>query len=544
MQLTTEVLVIGAGPVGLALAIELGTRGVHVIVAERNARGGAAPRAKTTNVRTRTHLRRWGIADNLAAASPLGIDYPAHVRFVTSLSGYPLALFTNQSNMSPERSPYYPEHGQWVPQYVLEAVMLERARALPTVEIRFDTTFVTATQEDETVVATLADGSGAERLVQASYMIGADGARSVVRDLIGAKMEGRYGLGRSYNIIFRAPGLAQAHNQGPANMYWQINAKGLSVISPMDRGEIWSFGPSGIKEDETLSNDEAVERIVSATGIRLPYEIISADKWVASELLADKYIQGRILLAGDACHLHPPFGGYGMNMGIGDGVDLGWKIAATLQGWGGPALVDSYALERRPMHKAVIDEAVINYQIVGAPPKLPEALEQDTPEGAALREKFGKELQESKAREFKTLGTVLGLCYSGSPIIEHEDGPQPEHSSQVYVPSARPGCLAPHAWLEDGRSLYDLFGQGFTLLASEQAREIDLANAGAEALELGVPLTVIRPKGVPISTLYEAELALIRPDQHVAWRGERWKPVLRRVTGLGASTTDRISVYK
>jgi 2-polyprenyl-6-methoxyphenol hydroxylase-like FAD-dependent oxidoreductase len=532
LNVDTEVLVVGGGPVGLALAIELGMRGVRVIVAERNERGGVAPRAKTTNVRTRTHLRRWGIADKLAQASPMGVDYPAHVKFVTSLAGYPLAEFTNQSNMSPEQSPLYPEHGQWVPQYVLERIMLEHARTLSDVDIRFGLGFVSATLDLDFVSAILADASGDPCTVTARYLVGADGARSTVRELIGAKMEGRYGLGRSYNIIVRAPGLSQAHTQGAANMYWQLGPSGLSVTGPMDRDDVWYFGPAGIGEHETLSDQEAVDRITKATGIALPYEIISADKWVASELLADRYSDGRILLAGDACHVHPPFGGYGLNMGIGDGVDLGWKIAATLQGWGGPALIDSYEIERRPLHKAVIDEAVINHQIVGAPPVLPEAIEHDTPEGAAIRDKLGRELQATKGREFHTLGTVLGLSYRTSPIVALEDWPWPEHDSEVYTPSARPGSLAPHAWLADGRSLYDLFGAGFTLLVLAGANDGDVANAERDAEANGVPLTVIRPDAAVLMELYGSRLTLIRPDQHVAWRGDRWQPVLPKVTGF------------
>jgi 2-polyprenyl-6-methoxyphenol hydroxylase-like FAD-dependent oxidoreductase len=531
----TDVLVIGAGPAGLALAIELGMRGVRVRVAERNTRAGAAPRAKTTNVRTRTHLRRWGIAERLAEASPMGLDHPNDVRFVTSLAGYPLAYFPNMANMSPERSPHYPEHGQWIPQYTLERVMFEHASTLPTVDMRFDTTFLTATQSGDEVEAALRNRDGEEEVVSARYRVGADGARSVVRDLIGAKLEGRYGLGRSYNIIFRAPGLAQAHTHGSANMFWLISPRGLALLGPMDRNDIWYFGPAGVKEGETLTDEEAIERIKRATGIDLPYEIISADQWVASALLADRYSQGRIYLAGDACHLHPPFGGYGMNMGIGDAVDLGWKIAATLQGWGGAHLVDSYEAERRPVHKAVIEEAVANYAIVGGPPAWPAELEDDSAAGAVARERVGHMIQTTKGREFYTIGTVLGLGYETSPIIEAESGPPPDHDSQAYRPSARPGRLAPHAWLEDGRSLYDLFGEGFALVVAPDAEPAEVARAEREARELGIPLTVVRPAGAPVRQLYEAALTLVRPDQHVAWRGERWRPVLEHVSGLTES---------
>lgn len=515
----TDVLVVGAGPAGLATAIELGMRGVRVLVVERNARVGVAPRAKTTNVRTRTHLRRWGIADRLAQEAPFGVDYPNNMVFVTRLAGHELARFANAFNASPQRSDLYPEHGQWVPQYRLEQVLLEKARSLPCVELRFDTAFVTAMQDEDGVTSTLRNADG-EFDMRTRYLVGADGSRSTVRDLIGARMEGRYGLTRAYNIIFRAPGMAAAHRHGPAAIYWQINSDGFSAVGPMDREDTWFFAPAGVPEGKTLSDAEAAELIRRYTGIDLPFEILSADQWVASELLADRYADRRILLAGDACHLHPPAGGYGMNMGIGDGVDLGWKIAAELQGWGGPALVASYAAERRPVHRAVIDEAVANFAIYVSPP--PAEIEDETPEGDAVRAKLGAGIRASKGREFNTLGTVLGVGYEGSPLVADEGGAPPPHDSERYTPSARPGYLAPHAWLGDGRSLYDLFGPGFTLLAAADAAQEDIDRALAQAGELGVPITLVRPGDVPVAARYGAKLALIRPDQMVAWRGDAW----------------------
>lgn len=532
MTIEADVLVVGAGPAGLATAIELGMRGVRVLVAERNPRVGAAPRAKTTNVRTRTHLRRWGIAGRLAEEAPFGVDYPNNMVFVTRLAGPELARFANAFNASPERSDLYPEHGQWVPQYTLEKVLLEKARALPAITLRFDTTFVTAGQDEDGVTATLR-ADGAELAVRARYLVGADGSRSTVRDLIGATMEGRHGLSRAYNIIFRAPGMADAHAHGPAAIYWQIGKDGFSAVGPMDKGDTWFFAPGGMPEGKTLSDAEAAAMIRDRTGIDLPFEILSADQWVASELLADRYADRRILLAGDACHLHPPAGGYGMNMGIGDGVDLGWKIAAILQGWGGPALLDSYPAERRAVHKAVIDEAMANFAIYVAPP--PPAIEDETAEGGAVRAGLGDAIRASKAREFHTLGTVLGLGYEGSPIVAREAGDPPPHDSQVYTPTARPGYLAPHAWLDDGRSLYDLFGPGFTLLAAGDAGRDEIERAVAQAEALGVPLAVVQPRDVAVEALYAARLALIRPDQMVAWRGDRWDAAaLPRAIGAAA----------
>ena len=536
------VLIVGAGPAGLAAAIELGSRGVPCLLIERNPRAGYAPRAKTTNVRTRTHLRRWGIADRLAAAAPFGVDYPAHVHFVTRLGGPALYRFDDALFCKPVRDERYPEHSQWVPQYKLEAVLLEHARSLPSVKLVFGREFAALEQNEDGVRVTVRDtASGDEEVVEASYVIGADGARSGVRDAIGATMVGTYGLSRNYNTIFAAPGLAEAHRHGPGIMFIQLNPDAPGLIGPMDQGDKWYFMPTALPPGARLSDEEVLDMIRRSTGIDLPYRILSSDEWVASRLLADRYSNGRVFLVGDACHLHPPFGGYGMNMGVADSVDLGWKIAAVLAGWGAPALLDSYEAERRPAHEFVMDEAERNH---AASPNLllREGLEDDTPEGEAARAAAAVAIKESKAAEFYGLGVVLGLCYHGSPVIV-DDGTPAAPPSRDYTPSAAPGCLAPHAWLADGRSLYDLFGTGMTLLVMVEGQDGAVAAARREADESDTPLSVLHLDDARLPALYGAPLALIRPDQVVAWRGQAWREgLLDIIAGRAAAPAEREAI--
>ena len=518
----TRVLIVGAGPTGLALAIELGHRSIPCLVVERNARVGHAPRAKTTNVRTREHMRRWGIADALRAASPLGVYYPSNVLFVTRLAGYELARFENALYCAPGKNPLYSEHAQWIPQYTVEEVMRAHAQTLPNVEIRFNCELVSFEQNGDRVHAQVRDlAGGTLRSVQSDYLVGADGARSSVREGIGARMEGTHGLSRNYNVVFHAPGLAQAHRHGPAIMYWQVNAEMPSIIGPMERGDKWFFMPTGVPAGFKFAPADAPDLIRKATGIDLPYEVLSSDEWVASRLLADRYRRHRVFLAGDACHLHPPMGGYGMNMGVADGVDLGWKIAAVLQGWGGSQLLDSYERERGSAHNYVLDEAVANHAMLGNQ-LWSEGMEDASEQGALLRREIGMRIEAAKIREFNTLGVVLGYRYDDSPVIVGDGTDAPSRDFLNYVPSASPGCLAPHAWLHDGTSLYDHFGPGFTLLVTDgsDSHEIELARAAARTA--GVPLKILKPREAVIADLYGARYALIRPDQHVAWRGNTW----------------------
>ena len=531
----TDVLIVGAGPVGLAASIELGRRGIHCVVVERNDRVGYSPRAKTTNVRTREHLRRWGIADTLRQASPIAPDRPSTVVFATRMNGPLLVRFENALNGSRERNNLYSEEAQWVPQYVLEEVLRQCAQSIPRVSIHFETEFVSLTQAPDGVMSQLRDvPTDRVTMVQSSYVVGADGARSKVRDAIGVTMMGEGAFSRNFSIIFRAPDLASRHIHGPAIMYWMVNEEVPSLLGPMDEDGLWTFMVTKLGDDADPNTIDAIDLIRRGTGLRdLDIEIIGTDMWVASRLVADKYARGRVFLAGDACHLHPPFGGFGMNMGIGDAVDLGWKMAARLAGWGGDGLLASYELERRPVHERTIAEAVHNFGLTGHQLVRP-ALEEAGLIGEATRREVADILAATKVREFKTLGIVLGMRYANSPIVVADGSEPPPDHFMLYVPSAHPGCLAPHLWLSDGSSLYDHFGEGFTLLVTDG----DLHATDefvAAAVERRVPVKVLALPDPRLQPRYEGRFIVIRPDQHVGWRGDAFPAdvhgLIARLTG-------------
>ena len=514
-----EVVIVGAGPVGLSAAIELGRRNIRCLVIERNDRVGYSPRAKTTNVRTREHLRRWGIADALREASPISPDRPATVLFATRMNGHLLARFENAMNGSQVRNNLYSEEAQWVPQYVLEDVLRKYAQSLPGVTIKFNTEFLRVTDSSEEVSATIRDLNADRTLdVTSRYLIGADGARSSVRAAIGATMTGQGSYSQNYSVIFRAPDLEARQIHEPALMYWMVNSDVPSLLGPMDERGLWFFMATKLAGDVDPATIDPAELIRRGTGLSdLPIEIVGTDPWVAHRLVADRYSKGRIFLAGDACHLHPPFGGFGMNMGIGDAVDLGWKMAARLNGWGGGKLLATYEQERRKVHVRTIAEAVANFESTSNQMVQP-ALEDTGPVGEATRREVSEIILATKVREFRTLGVILGMRYEDSPIVVSDGSAPPKDHFMLYLPSAHPGCLAPHLWLTDGSSLYDHFGDGFTLLMTD-GNSSDADPFLAKAKNHGVPLKFLTLPDPRLRDRYEARFALIRPDQHVAWRG-------------------------
>lgn len=509
------VLIAGGGPSGLAVAIELGRAGIRCLVIEpRETVGTDRPRAKTTSVRTMELLRRWGLADRVRDAAPLPVSYAQDVVFCTAVTGREITRFPNAFGLFARRRDEFAECGQQIPQPAVEAVLREAAAELPAVELRTGHRVAEVRDAADGVRAEITGPRGSRYVVDAGYLIGCDGAGGVSRAAIGARFSGGSGELPNLNITFRAPGLTEEALCARGVHYWVLGPYGGGIVGRMDLdGTWWAIAHGVDARADTVDPAALVRRML---GSDLDVEVLATDPWAARMLLVDRYRGTRVFLVGDAAHLNPPWGGHGYNTAIGDAVNLAWKLVAVLRGWAGPALLDSYEAERRPVaEQTIADAATQETQLAWA--YVHTDIDADTPAGSARRAEVAKALA-AKRVEFHSLGLVLGYHYAGSPVIVDDGSPVPKHEPLTYHGSARPGARLPHRWLPDGSSLYDHLGPGFTLLRLDGTA--DATPFVREAEKRRVPLTVLDPHGVADPDSYRARLLLARPDQHVAWRGD------------------------
>jgi hypothetical protein len=364
-----------------------------------------------------------------------------------------------------------------------------------------------------------ADTGARERII-ARYIVGCDGARSLVRETLGMGMLGNPVLTYTTNVIFRCAHLLSLHDKGKAYRHILIGPEGTwATIVAINGRDQWRFSIIGGSQQREYTTEEIAAAIRRAVGRDFDFEILSVLPWVRRELVADHYRDGRGFIAGDAAHAMSPTGGFGMNTGIGDAVDLSWKFAASIQGWGGDGLLDSYTVERQPVGARNVSEASGNLRRMLSVDTHPD-INDDTPQGAATRAKVGREFVETMRREWFTLGIHLGYRYENSPICWPDGTAPPADEARTYVATARPGHRAPHAWLADGRSTLDLFGRGFTLVGfdAEPAEAAPLLDA---ARARRVPMEFVALPEPKVAALYERRFVLVRPDGHVAWRGDR-----------------------
>ena len=500
----TPVLIAGGGPVGLALAVELGLRGVECLVVEpRLQPSRLRPRAKTLSVRTMEHARRWGLAERLRAAAPLPVSWSQDVSFCTSFLGEEITRFTGVLGLGDDG--LSPERGQQMPQYVLEEVLRDVVTELPAVDLRLGWRLRTLDAAGPgTVLITLCDPAGKAVLAAAEYVVGADGARSVVREQIGARYVGSTALRANTGVVFRSHELLTVMPHPPAVQTWLLNRQTPGMMGPIDRHGLWWLIAFGV--DARSERVDPHRLIRGALGRELPVEVVSTDPWTARMELADRCQSGRVFLVGDAAHLNPPFGGHGLNTGIGDAVDLGWKLAACLAGWGAPGLLDSYEAERRPLHRRVIDEAASNMATL-APELLADGLDRPGPQGDRARSQAARRITQTKKAEYFSTDLILGHRYEASPALQASPpAPGP------WASCAASGRRLPHLWVSPRVSTLDLVTGTHLILADDGGLA---ARAGRAAEAAGLPATVAQLEQSVMRRL-GAELLVVRPDQVVA----------------------------
>lgn len=510
MPQTTQVLIAGGGPVGLATAVELGRRGIDCVVIEpRETVSHARPRCKTVNIRTMEHLRRWGIAGQLRERAPLPVDWSQDIVFCTSLAGRELSRFTGVLGLA-NGGDRYPEWGQQAPQFVFEELLRDTVTGLGSCVLATGWSVAGLAQKPDEVQVAVTDASGKQAIVTADYVVGAEGSRSVLRDVIGSSYLGEHALRPNFGMVFRAPKLWDHVTHGPAVQYWTVNAATPGIVGPLDRTGTWWCVAFGV--DSETGARTGHELIRGLIGTDTDVEILSTDPWTARMQLVDRVSYGRVFLAGDAAHLNPPFGGHGLNTGVGDAVDLGWKLAAVLDGWGGPRLLDSYTAERRPVQDRVIAEATSNMKVL-SDTFITADIDADGEAGDRARAIADEQIQRTKDAEFHAVDFVLDTGYDDSPIVVPTPSPI----------AARPGYRLPHAWLRENVSVYDELGTGLSLVSVDGSTAADVQAATAfraAADRLNIPLTVVGLRRPDLRDRYSCGMLLVRPDHHVAWAAD------------------------
>lgn len=519
MQSHTPVLIVGGGPVGLSLATELGWRGVACTLVEKGDGTITTPKMNEVNTRTMEFCRRWGIADQVLNC-PFPGDHPLDAVFVTNLFGHELGRVVRpaRNNQTPE--PHSPYRLQACSQIWFDPMLASRARSFPTVRLEYRHQLDSLSQSDDSVTADIVDlTNGSRHRITADYLVGCDGAASLVRRTLGIDLVGKGTIGYPINMFFRAPDLLARSGRKPGTFYIPVDRGGvwgnLRIIDPING--VWRLMIDATSDvtPETVDREGYLRR---ALGRDFPVEWIDINVWRRRSLVAERYGKGRVLIAGDAVHQLSPTGALGMNSGVGDAVDLGWKLAAVLEGWGGARLIDSYDAERRPVGERNVRMATTFHQDNEAFSHWSPALDDDGAESDRARRNLGEMLERQIGGEFRTLGLQIGYCYENSPVcVADGTSPLPDDPA-TYTANARPGARAPHVWIGDDKSTLDLFGRGFVLLRFAGAP--DPAALVAAAAKRGVPLTVIDLERPDAAAIYGRRLVLVRPDGHVAWRAD------------------------
>lgn len=516
---STQVLIAGGGPVGLMLAIVLGRLGIKTMLVERNATTTRHPKMDITNGRSMELFGRFGLVDALRKAA-VPEENPFDVAWVTSMSGHELHRFRYPSPVEARRliratndGTQSREPAMRVSQVEIEPVLKRAAEALPSVDVRFVMAFEDFREDADGVTATLRNSAtGDTEEVRCAYLAGCDGGGSRVRDILQIALDGQSRVALRYMVHFRSTAHDILQRWGIA---WHYQSP-LGTLIAQNDDDIWTLQARPAWETVPEHVDPA-EMLKPFFGANFDHEVLVANAWTPHLLLAQSYRGGRVFLAGDAAHQYIPTGGYGMNTGIGDAVDLGWKLAATLLGFGGPKLLASYESERRPVGLRNREASAGHTRVrIAIAECYRSAYAGSQSLDEAQRNKLAAEIAALGNAENESTGIEFGYVYADSPIVAREADAVAPTDPLRYVPVTMPGARLPSTFLKDGSALFDRLGPWFTLVNFGAMDPSPLVSAAARA---GVPLQVLSLHEPALGAVYGRDAFLVRPDQHIAWRG-------------------------
>lgn len=525
----TDVLVVGAGPVGLTLAMVLAQRGTRVTIIETRHRG-EPPNVKCNHVSARSMeiLRRLGLAAKVRNAG-LPEDYANDIAYRTSMLGKPITRIPipcrrdrYTATGGPDTDWPTPEPPHRINQLFLEPILFEHAAAMPGITILNRTEYLSHADTGEGVAISARNIDTGETLtISAQYLAGCDGGKSPVRKAIGAKLVGDAVVQRVQSTYIRAPKLLGMMQDEPAWASFSLNPRRSGNVYAIDGRETWLVH-NYLRDDEpdfdSVDRDWSIRQILGVDD-DFEYEVLSNEDWYGRRLVADRFQSGRVFICGDAAHLWVPYAGYGMNAGIADAENLGWLLAARIAGWGREGLLDAYVAERQPITEQVSVFAMNHAHAMAKQRRaVPADVEEDAPDAAATRAAFGQVIYDLNVQQYCCGGLNFGYYYEASPIIAYDGAEHPAYGMAAFTPSTVPGCRTPHIWLADGRSLYDAMGPDYTLLRFDPSVDASALIDAAAARSVPMQLLDVVPKD-PDPALYAEAFVLSRPDRHVAWRG-------------------------
>ena len=525
-----SVAIVGGGPVGLCLAMDLAWRGVDVTVIEQRA-AGELPSVKCNHVSARTMeiFRRLGFVREVREAG-LPADYPNDVVIRTRATGYELARIPipcrrdrYSSTHGPDTQWPTPEPPHRINQIYFEPILFRHATQMPKLRVINRARVEGYEQATDGVRLNAVElDTGRAFTLESRYLVGCDGGRSGIRRGIGAKLEGDEVIQRVQSSYIRAPALLGLVTQPHAWMSYLYNPQRAGNLVAIDGKERWLLHNYLLPHEqdfESVDRDACI-RLLLGVGRDFEYEILGKEDWIGRRLVANYLRDRRVFICGDASHLWVPYAGYGMNAGIADAMNLSWLLAAHIDGWAPETILDAYQRERLPITDQVSRFAMKHAEgAIRERTTLPPELEQETPAGVQARARVGQAAYELNVQQFACAGLNFGYYYDASPIIRYDGEQQPRYTMHDYEPSTVPGCRTPHLWLADGRSLYDAMRPGYTLLRFDMKAEVEPLVLAAAAR--GVPLTVLDVIPREAQSVYRHKLLLSRPDQHVAWRGDQ-----------------------